>query len=151
MQPVVDSRSGQHVGKVGLLELAKQLGNVSQACRSAGAWTHRDAAEIQLLQKLADAALMQMNIEFGGDAVTQVGTAPAYHGVGLGIRAVFHPLRHLAQLGFGQTRLTPRLAPPTAADDHPAAWQSPEGAAPAWRQPSAPPPPATAKYSDLGV
>ena len=63
--------------------------------------THRDAAEIQLLQKLADAALMQMNIEFGGDAVTQVGTAPAYHAVGLGIRAVFRPLRHLAQLGFG--------------------------------------------------
>ena len=32
--------------------------------------THRHAAEIQLLQQLADAALMQMNIEFGGDAVT---------------------------------------------------------------------------------
>src|ERR1700704_6675124 len=136
--------------------------------------------EIQLLQKLADAALMQMNIEFDGDAVTQVGTAPAYHAVGLGIRAVFHPLRHLAQLGFGQTRLTPRPgpvprppqsrrrcsdepsraasgdpfrrpAPPTDADAHPAPWQSPECAAPAWRQPSAPPPPATAKYSDLGV
>src|ERR1700730_16962570 len=56
-------------------------------------------------------ALMQMNIEFGGDAGTQVGTAPAYHAVGLGIRAVFHPLRHLAQLGFGQTRLTPRPGP----------------------------------------
>jgi len=27
--------------------------------------THRHAAEIQLLQQLADAALMQMNIEFG--------------------------------------------------------------------------------------
>src|ERR1019366_9821637 len=34
--------------------------------------THRHAAEIQLLQQLADAALIQMNIEFGGDAVTQV-------------------------------------------------------------------------------
>jgi hypothetical protein len=36
----------------------------------------------ELLQKLADAALMQMNIEFGADAVTLVGTAPAYHAVG---------------------------------------------------------------------
>src|SRR5450756_865783 len=44
-----------------------------------------------------------------------------------------------------------RLAPPTTANDHPAPWQWPECAAPAWRQPSAPPPPATAKYSDLGV
>jgi len=33
--------------------------------------THRYAAEIQLVQQFADAALMQMNIEFGGDAVTQ--------------------------------------------------------------------------------
>src|SRR3984893_16623970 len=38
-----------------------------------------------------------------------------------------------------------RPAPPTDADAHPAPWQSPECAAPAWRQPSAPPPPA-AKY-----
>jgi hypothetical protein len=33
--------------------------------------TPRHAAEIQLLQQLADAALMQMNIEFGGDTVTR--------------------------------------------------------------------------------
>ena len=39
--------------------------------------THRHAAEIQLLQQLADAALMPVNIEFGGDAVTPVSTAPA--------------------------------------------------------------------------
>src|SRR3982074_3501598 len=45
--------------------------------------TPRHAAEIQLLQKLADAALMQVNIEFGGDAVPQVGTAPAYHAIRL--------------------------------------------------------------------
>ena len=69
---------------------------------------HAQDRTVETLQKLADAALMQMNIEFGGDAVTQVGTAPAYHAVGLAIRAVLHPLRHLAQLGFGQTRLTPR-------------------------------------------
>ena len=43
----------------------------SCASRLVGAGMHRDAAEIQL-QKLADAALLQMNIEFGGDAVTQV-------------------------------------------------------------------------------
>src|ERR1019366_9109671 len=121
---------------------------------------------------------MQMNIEFGGDAVTQISTAPAHHAIGVEVRAVFYPLRHFAPLGFGQTRLTPgpgpsaqpshprcsdapsraasagpwhRLAPPTTANDHPAPWQWPECAAPAWRQPSAPPPPATAKYSDLGV
>jgi hypothetical protein len=73
--------------------------------------THRHAAEIQLLQQLTDAALMQMNIEFGGDAVTQVGTAPAHHAVGLEVGAVFYPLRHFAPLGFGQTRLTPRPRP----------------------------------------
>jgi len=73
--------------------------------------THRHAAEIQLLQQLADAALVQMNIEFGGNAVTQVSTAPAHHAIGLEVRAVFHPLRHFAPLGFGQTRLTPRPGP----------------------------------------
>ena len=83
------------------------------SCASRLVWrrTHRDAAEIQLLQKLADAALMQMNIEFGGDAVTQVGTAPAYHAVGLGIRAVFHPLRHLTPLGLGEARPAARAGP----------------------------------------
>jgi hypothetical protein len=54
----------------------------------------------------------QMKIEFGGDAVTQVGTAPADHAVGLGIRA---PSTHSAQLGFGQTRLTPRVREPRQA------------------------------------
>ena len=61
--------------------------------------------------RLADAALMQMNIEFGGDAVTQVSTAPAHHAIGLEVRAVFYPLRHFAPLGFGQTRLAPRPGP----------------------------------------
>jgi hypothetical protein len=56
-------------------------------------------------------ALMQMNIEFGGGAVTLVSTAPAHHAIGLEVRAVFYPLRHFAPLGFGQTRLTPRPGP----------------------------------------
>ncbi len=73
--------------------------------------THRYAAEIQLVQQFADATLMQMNIEFGGDAVTQVSTAPAHHAIGLEVRAVFYPLRYFAPLGFGQTRLTPRPGP----------------------------------------
>jgi hypothetical protein len=51
---------------------------------------------------------MQMNIEFGGDAITQVSTAPAHHAIGLEVRAVFYPLRYFNLLGFGQTRLTPR-------------------------------------------
>ena len=142
--------------------------------------THRHAAEIQLLQQLADAALVQMNIEFGGNAVTQVSTAPAHHAIGLEVRAVFHPLRHFAPLGFGQTRLTPRPGPvrqpgqairvvsdapsrvasagpwhwpaqPTAVNDHPAPWQWPECAAPGWRQPVLTRPPATAKYSNIGA
>jgi hypothetical protein len=46
--------------------------------------THRRAAEIQLLQQLADAALIQMNMEFGGDAVTPVGPAPAHDAVAAG-------------------------------------------------------------------
>ena len=54
---------------------------------------------------------MQVNIEFGGDAVPQVGTAPAYHAIRLEVRAIFYPLRHFAPLGFGQTRLTPRPGP----------------------------------------
>ena len=39
---------------------------------------------------------MRMNIEFGGDAVTRIGTAPAHHAIGVEVRAVFHPLRHFA-------------------------------------------------------
>jgi len=35
--------------------------------------------KFSFFQQLADAALMQMNIEFGGNAVTQVSTAPAHH------------------------------------------------------------------------
>ena len=54
---------------------------------------------------------MQVNMEFGGDAVTQVSTAPAHHAIGLEVRAVFYPLRHFAPLGLGQTRLTPRPVP----------------------------------------
>lgn len=54
---------------------------------------------------------MQVDIEFGGDAVPQVGTAPAYHAIGLAVRAIFHPLRHFAPLGFGQTRPAPRPGP----------------------------------------
>src|SRR6202023_2938737 len=134
--------------------------------------TPRHAAEIQLLQQLADAALMQMNMEFGGDAVPQVSTAPAHHAIGLEVRTALHPLGHLTPLGLGGAR--PKAPPshprcsekpsraasagpchrparPTAANDHPAPWQWPECAASAWRQPSAPPPPATAKYSDFGV
>jgi hypothetical protein len=84
----------------------------------------------------------QMKIEFGGDAVTQVGTAPADHAVGLGIRASSTHFATSAQLGFGQTRLTPRVREPRQA----------VGVVEytAWRQRSAPPPPATAKSSDLG-
>ena len=41
---------------------------------------------------------MQINIEFGGDAVTQVSTAPAHHAIGLEVRAVFYPLRYFAPL-----------------------------------------------------
>ena len=70
--------------------------------------TPRHAAEIQLLQQLADAALMQMNIEFGGDAVTQISTAPAHHAIGLEVRAVFY---HFATRSAG-----PR---PDAADARP--------------------------------
>ena len=54
---------------------------------------------------------MQANIEFGGDAIPQIGTAPAHHPIGLAVRAVFHPLRHFAQLGCGQTRLAARPWP----------------------------------------
>ena len=72
---------------------------------------HRDAAEIERVQQLAGAALMQVNIEFGGDAVTQVSPAPAHPAIGLAVRAVFPPLRHLAPLGFGQTRPAPRPGP----------------------------------------
>ncbi len=54
---------------------------------------------------------MQLNIEFGGDAVTQVGTAPAHHAIGLAVRAVFHPLRHLTPLGLGEARLVARAGP----------------------------------------
>jgi hypothetical protein len=57
----------------------------------------------------------QMKIEFGGDAVTQVGTAPADHAVGLGIRASSTHFATSAQLGFGQTRLTPRVREPRQA------------------------------------
>jgi hypothetical protein len=32
---------------------------------------------------------MQVNIEFGGDAVTQIGTAPAHHAIALAVRTVF--------------------------------------------------------------
>src|SRR5580704_12437122 len=83
---------------------ARQLSEVflkaAYASRSlCGCRAHRHAAEIQLLQQLADTALMQMNFEFGGDAVTQVSTAPAHHAIGLEVRAVFHPLRHFAPLG----------------------------------------------------
>ena len=142
--------------------------------------TPRHAAEIQLLQQLADAALMQMNIEFGGDAVTQISTAPAHHAIGLEVRAVFYPLRHFAPLGLGQTRLTPRPGPvrqPRQAirvvANNPVAQRLPvhatglRGQPPRMtiqhhgngqkaprllrRQPSAPPPPATPKYSDFGM
>src|ERR1700730_12056336 len=68
--------------------------------------TPRHAAEIQLLQQLADAALMQMNMEFGGDAVPQVSTAPAHHAIGLEVRTALHPLGHLTPLGLGEARLT---------------------------------------------
>jgi hypothetical protein len=57
----------------------------------------------------------QMKIEFGGDAVTQVGTAAADHAVGLGIRAPSTHFATSAQLGFGQTRLTPRVREPRQA------------------------------------
>jgi hypothetical protein len=121
---------------------------------------------------------MQMNMEFGGDAVTQVSPAPAHPAIGLAVRAVLHPLRHFAPLGLDEARLTARAGPvgeprhpipvgamhkaarrlpvdatgrprPTAAKARPAPWQSPEGAAPAWRPPRAPPPPVTAKHADL--
>jgi hypothetical protein len=57
----------------------------------------------------------QMKIEFGGDAVTQVGTAAADHAVGLGIRAPSTHFATSAQLGFGQTRLTPMVREPRQA------------------------------------
>jgi hypothetical protein len=60
--------------------------------------THGHAAEVQLLQKLADAALMQANMEFGGDAVPQIGAAPAHHAIGLEVRAALHPRGHLVSL-----------------------------------------------------
>src|SRR6202011_5297481 len=50
--------------------------------------TPRHAAEIQLLQQL-----MQMNMEFGGDAVPQVSTAPAHHAIGLEVRTASPPTR----------------------------------------------------------
>jgi hypothetical protein len=36
-------------------------------------------------------------MEFGGDAVTQAGTAPAPHAIGLAIRAVQTPLRRAVE------------------------------------------------------
>ena len=67
--------------------------------------------KFSLFSSLPTLTLMQMNIEFGGDAVTQVSTAPAHHAISLEVRAVFYPLRYFAPLGFGQTRLTPRPGP----------------------------------------
>ena len=68
----------------------------------------RHVAEIQPLQKLADAALMQVNMKFRGDAVTQVGTAPAHHAIRLEVRAALYPLGHLTPLGLGEARLAAR-------------------------------------------
>ena len=65
----------------------KSLLGLKVALRMHG--TPRHAAEIQLLQQLADAALMQVNMEFGGDAVPQVSTAPAHHAIGLEVRGGF--------------------------------------------------------------
>ena len=41
----------------------------------------RDAAEIKRVQQLADTALMHADAKVRGDAVTQIGTAPARHPV----------------------------------------------------------------------
>ena len=54
---------------------------------------------------------MQMNMEFGGDAVTQVGTAPAHHAVGLDVRTALHSLSDLTPLGLGEARLAARAGP----------------------------------------
>jgi hypothetical protein len=52
----------------------KSLPCLKVALRAHG--THRHAAEIQLLQQLADAAPMQMNMEFGGRCGHPVRQAP---------------------------------------------------------------------------
>jgi hypothetical protein len=70
-----------------------------------------DQIQTFTLQRFADAALMQVNIEFRGDAVTQIGTAPAHHAITLAVGTVFHPLRHFAPLGFGQTQPARRAGP----------------------------------------
>jgi hypothetical protein len=54
---------------------------------------------------------MQVNMEFGGDAVPQVGTAPAHHAIRLEIRAALHPRGHLTPLGLGEARLAARAGP----------------------------------------
>jgi hypothetical protein len=59
---------------------------------------HRDAAEIKRVQQLADTALMHADAKVRGDAVTQIGTAPARHPVCLAVRAALNPLRHLGPL-----------------------------------------------------
>ena len=58
----------------------------------------RDAAEIKRVQQLADTALMHADAKVRGDAVTQIGTAPARHPVCLAVRAALNPLRHLGPL-----------------------------------------------------
>jgi hypothetical protein len=101
----------------------------------------RNAAEIKRVQQLAGAMRMRMNIEFGGDAVTRIGTAPAHHATGLAARAIFHPLRHFAPRACAARR---RACPSRT-------MAIARMRAPAWHPPREPPPPATAQRSNPGA
>ena len=65
-----------------------------------------DCAGIQLLQQLADAALMQMTLKSPAIRSRDQHTR-AQDAISLKVRAIFYPLRHFLRWGC-QTRLTPR-------------------------------------------
>ena len=65
--------------------------------------THRNAAEVQLVEELADAAFMQRNRKFVCDAISQIATAPAHNTIFRQVRAILNPARQVSHLHSGQT------------------------------------------------
>jgi len=54
---------------------------------------HRDAPETQMMHELANAALVELDLELAGDPLAQVDQPPAHDAVLLGIGSATHPLR----------------------------------------------------------
>jgi len=74
--------------------------------------THRQAAERQRVQQLADRALVQGDAKAVLDPVLEIDAPPAHHTVALQISAFVNPDRHLGLLLYRQARqraVAPRL------------------------------------------